>query len=337
MQFGLALDLNSTRTRLDQLFDAYVPILRRAAELGFTSVWAGETYPTGPSASHLPSPLLALAALAPRTTLRLGTAVALLPTYQPLRLAYDGAVLDQLSGGRFVLGVGAGNPGVWARFGVDRAAVAERMDETLAALRALWSGQPGYEGRLVQIDRGISPAPVQPGGPPIWVGGNAPRAARRAAQYGDAWTASTAYRLSDVRAQVERYRKALTAAGKDPAQAVVGANRFTFIAETPERARAEGAEYVQRVLGMYARMGGLQGPDGQPVSPDASLLDVVGDEICLVGSPEQVAAKVTEYARAGVTSIQMRVAGGDVPLELVERTIALAGQHMIQREPAGAS
>jgi hypothetical protein len=96
MQFGLALDLNTTRTTLDRHFDAYIPLLARAADLGFQSVWAGETYPTGPSGSHLPSPLLALAALAPRTTLRLGTGVTLVPAWHPLRLAYDGAVLDQL-------------------------------------------------------------------------------------------------------------------------------------------------------------------------------------------------------------------------------------------------
>ena len=62
MQFGLALDLNTTRTTLDRHLDAFVPLLARAADLGFQSVWAGETYPTGPSGSHLPAPLLALAA-----------------------------------------------------------------------------------------------------------------------------------------------------------------------------------------------------------------------------------------------------------------------------------
>jgi alkanesulfonate monooxygenase SsuD/methylene tetrahydromethanopterin reductase-like flavin-dependent oxidoreductase (luciferase family) len=168
------------------------------------------------------------------------------------------------------------------------------------------------------------------------VGGAAPRAARRAAQYGDAWTASTAYRLQDIREQARRYRAALAAAGKDPAQAIVGANRLAFIAETPERARAEGAAYVQRALGMYARIGGLQGPDGSKVSPDAPLLDVVGDEVCLVGSPETVSARLAEYARAGVTHVQLRVAAAELPLEQVKRTVTLAGTQLIPRMGAVA-
>ena len=336
MQFGLALDLNTTRTTLDRHFDAYIPLLARAADLGFQSVWAGETYPTGPSGSHLPSPLLALAALAPRTTLRLGTGVTLVSAWHPLRLAYDGAVLDQLSGGRSILGVGAGGPQLWDRFGVPREQVAQRIDETLAALRALWRGEQGYQGQLIRVDTGVTPLPVQPGGPPIWVGGAAPRAARRAAQYGDAWTASTAYRLTDIREQARRYRAALAAAGKDPAQAIVGANRLAFLAETPERARAEGAAYVQRALGMYARGGGLLGPDGSKVSPDAPLLDVVGDEICLVGSPETVSERLEEYARAGLTHVQLRPAAADLPLEQVERTITLAGEQIVPRQFAAA-
>src|SRR5581483_1084290 len=66
MEFGLALDLGTERTTLDRVLDEYVPLLDLAERQGFTSVWAGETYPTGPGYFHLPSPLLALAAPAPR-------------------------------------------------------------------------------------------------------------------------------------------------------------------------------------------------------------------------------------------------------------------------------
>jgi alkanesulfonate monooxygenase SsuD/methylene tetrahydromethanopterin reductase-like flavin-dependent oxidoreductase (luciferase family) len=217
-----------------------------------------------------------------------------------------------------------------------REQVGDRMDETLAALRALWSGQQGYQGKLLTVDGGIGPLPVQPGGPPIYVGGLAPRAARRAARYGDAWTASTAYRFQDVRDQARRYRAALEALGKDPATAVVGANRLTFIAETDERARQEGEAYVQRALGMYARRGGLVGPDGNPVSASAPLLDQVGDAICLVGSPERVAQRLDDYARAGLTHVQLRPAAADLPLEQVGRTIVLAGEQLVTRQFATA-
>ena len=332
MEFGLALDLGNVRTSLDRLLDEYAPLLALAERYGFASVWAGEAYPTAPPGGfHLPSPLLALAALAPRTALKLGTGVTLLPAWSPLRLAYDTAVLDQLSGGRLVLGVGAGTPPLWARFGADRATVGDRIDETLAALRALWAGESGYRGNVLTIEGGIAPLPLQPGGPPIWVGGLAPRAARRAARYGDAWTSSTSYGLRDVRTQAERYRRALAAAGKDPSAALVGANRLTFLAETPERAREQGGEYVERVLRFYAGHRALRDATGEPIPADAPLLQAAAAEVCLVGSPESVSAQLEEYSRAGLTHVQLRVAPGGMPSELVAQTITLAGEQLLPR------
>src|SRR5581483_7713166 len=142
--FGLALDLASASRRLDEQLSAYLALIQQAEALGFDSVSAGESYPQRRGGGHLPSPLLALAALARGTTLRLGTGVILLPAWNPLRLAYDCAVLDQISGGRLFLGVGLGNPAVARRFGRDPAQLGAYMDDALAALRALWAGEDGY-------------------------------------------------------------------------------------------------------------------------------------------------------------------------------------------------
>src|SRR5918912_850923 len=196
MEFGLALDFGTERATLDRVLDEYLPLLDLAERQGFTSVWAGESYPTGPGYFHLPSPLL---------------------MWPPMRLAYDAAVLDQLTGGRLVLGLGLGAPPTWARFGVPREGMADRIDETLALLRALWSGADGYHGKILSVEGGIAPRPVQPGGPPLWVGGLVARSARRAARYGDGWYASSNYRFGEIARQAARYREALAAEGKDPA------------------------------------------------------------------------------------------------------------------------
>jgi alkanesulfonate monooxygenase SsuD/methylene tetrahydromethanopterin reductase-like flavin-dependent oxidoreductase (luciferase family) len=237
MQFGLALDFGTERTTLDRLLDEYVPLIQLAERYAFDAIWAGESYPTGPGFFHVSSPLLVLAALAPRTRLGLGTGVTLLPMWPPLRLAYDAAILDQLSGGRLALGLGLGAPATWARFGVPRERLADRVDETLALLRALWSGAPGYRGEILAVDGGIAPLPVQPGGPPLWIGGLVTRAARRAARYGEGWYASSNYRFLDVERQAARYREALADEGKDPAAARVAVNRLCVVAPTPEAAR----------------------------------------------------------------------------------------------------
>src|SRR5690348_14951046 len=123
VEFGLAIDFGTERAPLDQVLDEIAPLLNLAEEHGFHSVVAGQTFPTRPGFFHLPSPLMILAALAARTTLRLGTGVTLQPGWQLLNLAYDGAILDQLSGGRFFLGIAVANQRDWARFGFERATV----------------------------------------------------------------------------------------------------------------------------------------------------------------------------------------------------------------------
>ena len=329
MRFGLALDCGTDRTALDRVLDMYVPQVRLAERLGFDSVWIGQHYPAEPGWFHLPSPLLVLAALAPSTTLTLGTGVLLLPMWHPLVLAYDAAVLDQLCGGRLVLGVGIGRPHDWARFGIDRGAVGDRTDDMLAALRALWSGASSFEGRVLSVQGGIRPLPTQPGGPPLWVGGTIGRAMRRAAVLGDGWYAGSTHALHDIGPRVERYRAELVAAGKDPALARVAANRTTALAETPERAWSECGPYAEVPMRTYQRIGGLRLPEGVTPAPDADLLLIVAADLCLIGSPETVMPHVAAYAAAGVTDLVLRVAPGNMPSELVARTIALAGEHVL--------
>jgi alkanesulfonate monooxygenase SsuD/methylene tetrahydromethanopterin reductase-like flavin-dependent oxidoreductase (luciferase family) len=316
LSVGLALDFG-TRGRLDQVLDGYAPVLESAEQAGFTAVFAGETFPTSGAAPHLPAPLLVLTALASRTRLRLGTGVTLLPLWQPLRLAYEAAVLDQLSGGRLILGVGAGSRHDWARWGVDSADMGQRLDEMLRALRALWSGADGYAGRLVQVQRGIAPSPLQPGGPPLWVGGLTARAARRAAELGDAWYGATQYRLDAIATQVERYRAALSAIGKDPSTATVSVNRLMLVTDTDD----QGWPAVRKVLDGYVRLGVLED------TGDADLRD----QVCLFGSPEVVRAQLTRYAAAGVTHLQLRVAPADLPLEQVKRSVERFAAEVLPR------
>ena len=338
LRFGLALDFGTQRASLDRVLAEYVPLLNLAERYGFHSVWAGENYPMRPGAFHVASPFLLLAGLSGSTTLALGTGVTLGPAWHPLRLAYDGAILDQLSGGRFILGVGAGDPTTWRRFGVDRQQVGAFMDDLLAALKALWSGASGFRGRLLSVEGGVSPLPLQAGGPPVWVGGASPRAARRAASLGDAWYAATSYALSAVRAQAERYRAALERLDGPPRQACVSVNRLACLADAPERASSEGGRYLEGVLEKYAALGGLPSADAAdratvPAFPSMAgstpLLGALGASLCLLGSPQMVVEQLGAYAEAGVTDVQLRVVPADMPLELVARTITLAGEHVL--------
>lgn len=318
----------SERAGLDRVLDEYESLLEPAERLGFSSIWAGESYPTAAGGFHLPSPFLALASLARRTTLKIGTGVILLPAWHPLRLAYDAAVLDQIAGGRLILGVGAGSPKLRVRFGAERTNLGEWLDEMLAALKALWSGAPGFNGAHITIEDGIRPRPSQPQGPPLWVGGGVPRAARRAATLGDGWYASTQYRLEEIRVQASRYRQALVG---DADRGVVAVNRITFVAEDSAQAWQQATPYVANLLRKYVIIGALRDADALlgPSGDQPEVLRHAARDICLIGSPDEVAAELGRYAEAGVTHVQLRVAPSDMPIELIERTVSLVGKRVL--------
>ncbi|MGW6456134.1 LLM class flavin-dependent oxidoreductase [Streptomyces sp. NPDC055078] len=172
--------------------DEYARIIeqaRLAEELGLESVWLSEHH--GADDGYLPSLLpVAAAILAATERLVVGTAVLLAPLHHPLRLAEDAAVVDQLSGGRLVLGLGTGWRGSEFRaFGVDPATRATALAETAAVLRLAWRGERfDFAGRVHRIEGArVTPRPFTPGGPPLWLGGTGPRALRRAGELGEGY------------------------------------------------------------------------------------------------------------------------------------------------------
>jgi len=330
IRFGLALDFRSAVRTLDEQLARYIELIRLGERYGFESVTAGETYAARPGGGgHLPSPFLALAALAPQTRMKVGTGVTLLPAWHPLRLAYDAAVLDQLSGGRLILGVGLGTPPLYRRFGLDPERMADYADDTLAMLRALWTGENGFQGKYVSVEGGVGISPIQHGGPAIWVGGSRRRSVERAAEWGDGYIASSNYPLDTVARQSGRYRAALRARGKDSSAAVVVANRLTLVAESEAEAREAARAYVGAVLQSYARAGAL-GDDLRTASaPPGELFEAFDTDHCLVGTPDQVIARIRQYTDAGVTHIQARVSPADIPLEIAARSVELLGKAVL--------
>ena len=136
-------------------------------------------------------PLSLLGWLAGVTTkIEIGTTVIIVPYRNPLELAKATANVDQLSDGRFILGVGIG----WAQeeFHVLNAAYKSRgavTNEYLAAVKLLWTQDvASYNGKFISFDDvHTAPRPIQTPHPPIWVGGPSDAAMRRTVRYGNAW------------------------------------------------------------------------------------------------------------------------------------------------------
>jgi len=155
----------------------------QAEAQGFDVLWVAER-PTS-EAALVPSALVLCASVAMRTErLRIASGLLPLPFYHPLRVAEDAASLDGLSAGRFELGVGLGaDPGALVHFGVDAEERIARFEEALDLIAAAWRGPLEFPGHFFPTENvEIHPRPVQPGGPPLWIGVEAPAAQRRVAE-----------------------------------------------------------------------------------------------------------------------------------------------------------
>jgi probable F420-dependent oxidoreductase len=258
---------------------------RVAEEAGYDGVATGEhLFFHGPVANGF----VTLAAAAGATTrVRLLSSLTVLPLYPAALAAKLATTLDQVSGGRFDLGVGVGGE-FPPEFVAAGAAVSERgarADEALELIRALWAGNGpvDFAGRFTTVPGlALQPGPVQPGGPPIWLGGRRPAAIRRAGRFGDVWMPymyspdQLAQSLAEVRAAAEQ-------AGRDPA-AVSGAI-FCWGGVDTDAARSR-REVVDFVSAVYQQD-----------------FDRLADRYLLHGDPDRVTARAREYADAGATTL----------------------------------
>jgi probable F420-dependent oxidoreductase len=257
---------------------------RRAEQLGFDLVTSGEhVFFHGPTSNAF----LTLAAAAAATErIRLVSTLTLLPLYPMALVAKLTANLDQLSRGRFELGVGVGGeyPPEFAASGVPVAGRGRRADEALEVLVRLLSGEAvtadGAFGSL--RDQRLDPRPVQRPHPPIWVGGRQPAAQRRAGRFGDVWMP---YMVSpgSLRRSLTAVRQFAAEAGR-PDGAVAGA-LFIWGSVDPDGARAR-AETVAFVSQLYQQ-------DFEPLA----------DRYLLHGDPDTVLARLAEYRAAGADTV----------------------------------
>lgn len=192
MQFGVnILNFGPGANRQDLLGWA-----QTAERLGYHSVMISDHVAITPSvATRYPEPFfdtfITLSWLAGQTTrIRLGNTIVVLPYRHPVLIAREGANLDHLSGGRFIFGVGVGNPeDEFAALNVNHSRRGRIATETLEAVLALWQGEGfvDYHGRYIKFEQVSAIKTEQQPRPPVWVGGTSEAALRRAVALGDGW------------------------------------------------------------------------------------------------------------------------------------------------------
>jgi len=301
-------------------FDETLRECERAEAAGFDSVWLGEHHN---NPVLYPAPLIGLAAVASRTrSIRLGTGVLLLPLYHPVMVAEEGAMVDMISGGRLILGVGAGYaPEEFATFGYSLKERGSRLEESAALLHRLWTEENvTHLGKHYRVDNAtVAPRPVQRPRPPIWFGAWAEPAIRRAARLGDAWFVGPSANLAEIAPCAELYRKACGEKGKSAGE--VALFRYVFVANsTNEAISAAGGPFIQAFERMYFRW-----PHPVVKRPEGKLtIERLAEDRIILGDPKTCLEEITRFQRElGLKYLVCRFSVPGIPREVCQRSLDL--------------
>lgn len=275
-----------------------------AETLGYQFVTVGEhVFFHGPIGNGLIS--LAAAAGATRS-IKLLSAITLVPLYPAALLAKQVATLDVISNGRFELGVGVG--GEFAKefeaCGVPVTERGARTNEALQVMQQLWTGEDvAFDGRFTKLPGvTLSPKPLQKPYPPVWISGRSEAAMRRCARYGDGWLPYM-YTPEQLSSSLTWIRSAAADAGRSdaikPGQYLffaVHEDRDTAIAMASQRLSAQYNQDFSKLVGKYA----------------------------LAGNPDDCVARIREYTDAGAGTILLNSACPGAYVESNERLLAEA-------------
>jgi alkanesulfonate monooxygenase SsuD/methylene tetrahydromethanopterin reductase-like flavin-dependent oxidoreductase (luciferase family) len=353
MRIGLMYGLQAPArfgVRIDQVYQEALEQLSWAdgPDTGIDQVWLTEHHFF--EDDYCPSPLQIASAIAARTSrLRICVGIAILPMYgHPMRLATDTAVVDNLSGGRFELGVGQGyRADEFAGFGLEPTERLGRYIEGLDILdRALTGERFDYDGKYYRVEGAqLRPAPLQQPYPPLWVGAATPTTRRRAARRGHRLLISLLTDREHTHAQFADYRDALVAAGRNPDEWPTALIREFYVSDTDEQAWEEVKPhllhtyqhvYAPPAVSLVERM--ADGRRRQIADPDDPYITsgAFAKDRFIIGSVEHCAREIRRYRdELGVDNLVLRLQHPGEPHEMVVRSMERLTKEVLPLVGAG--
>lgn len=321
---------------MDRVWDEIVAEAQAAEAAGFDSCCFTEHHqqPDG----YFPSPLMLAGGIANRTSrLKVGTSLLLLPLYHPVRVAEDGAVVDIMSKGRLILGVGAGYVDVdFGAYNIPLSQRPTRMDEGIQIIRRAWTEDRfSFYGRRYRLNNvSITPKPIQKPSPPIWVGAWTEEGLKRAARLGDGWFTDVINNISTMAAWARLYR---TTCEQWKRPAFIACLREAWVAETTAQAEEEYGPYVMDSHRFYFRVGGYN-PAVEPwmatVKAEGEFtLDIAAKDRFIMGSPSDCIEQIEQWQKeVGVDYLILRFRHpSGPPHDKVVNAIRLFGEKVIPR------
>lgn len=298
MKVGLVLGMRNPepwQRPWSEYYREVIDQVRHAEALGFDSVWLSEHHFSDDG--YCPSPLVVAAGIATATErITIGTSILVLPLHDPVRVAEDAATVDLLSGGRFVLGVGAGHrPVEFDTFDVPLRNRGARLGEGIELLRQCWADAPvDFRGEHYDVS-GMEVHPRPRGGKPIpiWVGARSEAATRRAGRLGDGLL------LSRGRRQVEWFHEAAVEHGRDPASLALATMRIVHVADSHADAVRTIGPHLLYHENLYRRWFREAGDfQHETELADYGSVDDLPLDRYVLGSPQQVVEEINQLADA---------------------------------------
>ncbi len=327
MRFGLFCSAQANSNTLGpetgQGFRDYLDYNVEAEALGYHSTFSVEHHFTG--WNQVSSTLMLLTALAMRTkTLRLGTAVMVLPWHNPVLLAEQAATLDLISGGRLDFGIGKGyRHNEFIGFGIKQDEAEARFEEALEVIKRAWLTRErfSHHGRFWNFDDiVVEPPPAQTPHPPLWVGAGNPASIARAAERGFNLLLDQYASPQTLGERIAIYKAAREAKGLsfNPMQVTVA--RQLYIAKDQadkEQALVKQAAFTKRTIDVS------RAPDAKTGSHVLAYANKAGatEENALYGTVDEIAAMLEALQSAGVEYILLTISGGVDQLRRFARDI----------------
>ena len=327
-----------------EMFRRQLQEVELAERLGIDQIWFFEHHltPTAP----VPSPNLLIAAAAQQTRrIRFASMVNILPFRHPLLVAEEAAMLDNLTLGRFDMGLGRGlRPPEFDAFGVDQQQSRDMFLESFDIIRRVWADENfTYRGKYwtVHKEAPLSPPLVQRPHPPFLVSAQSEESLRWAAQHDIPFA-----QIDSMAAQAKRdqalYRAVQTAHGHMPRPRLY-LMREIYVAETDARARAEAQPYLLQYWELWNRYTqftrGGKLPDSYdfwrrqaPMLHAMSFDEIVANDMVILGSPETVANAILRLAsQLDLMGLAMIFKLGAMPYDMVERLMMAFGHDVVPR------
>ena len=313
-------------------FRELVEQVQLAESVGFDAVLITEHHIV--ETGYFPAPLITAAALAAATSrIRLGTGVLLLPLYDPLHVAEHGSMVDIVSNGRLILGVGYGyRQEEFDAFRIPLSERPARLREGIQAIRSFWTDEvTNFEGQHYQY-RNVTqrPQPVQKPHPPIWMAAKQEGAVRLAARYADAWFADPITPQAIQKQRLTAYKKVLEKANKPTSGFDLPVYREAFCARTDEEAWELACEGVMFIYQEYLDWGHMLDDQGIPVPAGADgALEMLRKRF-IIGSPETCIREAQKLRdELGCTDLVMRMKFPGIAQEHVLNSIRLWAEKVL--------